>query len=136
VTIVETTVWVDAFRGVSNAQTTWLSRELSGGRIALTDLILCETLQGIPDDALYQKARDYLLKFVVFDTSGVEVALAAAQNYRVLRRQGITIRGTIDCLTATFCLRKGYSLLHHDRDYDPFEKYLGLKVIHPDGRLV
>ena len=97
----------------------------------MTDLILCETLQGIPDDALYQKARDYLLQFVVFDTSGVEVALAAAQNYRILRKQGITIRGTIDCLTATFCIHKGHSLLHHDRDYDPFEKHLGLKVIQP-----
>ena len=130
-TIVETTVWVDALRGVSNAQTSWLSRELSEGKIALTDLILCETLQGIPGEALYQEARDYLLQFLIFDTSGVEVALAAAQNYRILRKQGITIRGTTDCLTATFCIREGHSLLHHDRDYDPFEKHLGLKVLHP-----
>jgi predicted nucleic acid-binding protein len=57
--------------------------------------------------------------------------VASAQNYRFLRSHGHTVRKTIDCLIATFCLTEQHSLLHRDRDFDPFEKYLGLHVLHP-----
>jgi predicted nucleic acid-binding protein len=67
----------------------------------------------------------------VFDMSGVPLAREAARNYRALRSRGLTVRKTIDCLIATFCLRDQHSLLHRDRDFDPFEKLLGLSVIHP-----
>ena len=77
------------------------------------------------------RLRRDLLKFEVFETGGINLAMAAAQNYRTLRRQGLTIRATIDGLIATFCLLNGYALLHNDRDYDAFESALGLKVIHP-----
>jgi predicted nucleic acid-binding protein len=66
----------------------------------------------------------------VFETGGVDLATAAARNYRVLRARGHTVRKTIDCLIATFCIRSGYSLLHRDRDFDPFETHLELSVIH------
>jgi predicted nucleic acid-binding protein len=131
VTIVETTVWVDAFQGRSNAHTDWLGRHLTESRVALTDLILCEVLQGIRRDDLFTSIRHELLGFEIFKTGGEDLALASAENYRILRKQGITIRSTIDCLIATFCIREGHSLLHRDRDYDPFEKHLGLRVIHP-----
>jgi predicted nucleic acid-binding protein len=67
----------------------------------------------------------------VFDIGGVAVAREAARNYRALRSRGHTVRKTIDCLIATFCLRGQHSLLHRDRDFDPFEKFLELSVIHP-----
>jgi predicted nucleic acid-binding protein len=67
----------------------------------------------------------------VYATGGTELALAASDNYRFLRKRGITIRKTIDCLIATFCIREGHALLHRDRDFDPFEEHLGLKVVHP-----
>jgi predicted nucleic acid-binding protein len=72
-----------------------------------------------------------LLKFQVFSTGGVDVAVASAQNYRFLRKRGITVRKTIDCLIATFCLDGRHSLLHRDQDFDPFEAHLGLQVVHP-----
>lgn len=129
--IIDTTVWVDYFRGLKNAETDWLDVEAGRRRLGLTDLILCEVLQGVRDDAGLKRVQRELLKFEVFETGGKELAIAAAWNFRALRRRGHTVRKTIDCLIATFCLRDGHSLLHRDRDFDPFEVILGLPVIHP-----
>lgn len=132
--IVDTTVWADYLRGVRNAETDWLHFELDRQRLGLTDLILCEVLQGIRDAGSFSRVRRELCKLEVFETGGVDLAVAAAENFRKLREQGRTVRKTIDCLIATFCLRAGHSLLHRDRDFDPFEQMLGLSVIHPDQR--
>ncbi len=94
-------------------------------------LILCEVLQGIREDNHFAEVRDELLGFHLFEAGGKELALASALNYRALRAHGYTIRRTIDCLIATFCLQAGHELLHRDRDFDAFEKTLGLRVIHP-----
>lgn len=102
--IVDTTVWIDYLRGAKNPETHWLERELRRQRLGLTDLILCEVLQGISDRALFARVRDELLKFHVFQTGGTDLAIAAAQNYRDLRQSGHTVRKTIDCLIATVCL--------------------------------
>ena len=129
--IVDTTVWIDYLAGTANGQTFWLDRELDRQRLGLTDLILCEVLRGIRGDSAFTRARRDLEKFHIFESGGIDLALAAAQNYRLLRRRGATVRKTIDCLIATFCLQAGHQLLHHDRDFDPFEKHLGLRVVHP-----
>ena len=130
-TIIDTTVWIDYFAGSVNPHTEWLDRELGRRPFALTDLILCEILQGIRSGFDYKRVRRDLSSFEVFNTGGDALALAAAQNYRFLRSQGRTVRKTIDCLIATFCIAEGHSLLHRDRDFDAFEKHLGLQVIHP-----
>jgi hypothetical protein len=130
-TIVDTTVWIDYLGGTANPHTDWLDRELNQQRLGLTDLILCEILQGIRGDSTFMRVRRDLSKFEVFETGGEALAVASAQNYRSLRSRGHTIRKTIDCLIATFCLTEGHSLLHRDHDFDPFEKHLGLRVVHP-----
>jgi predicted nucleic acid-binding protein len=71
------------------------------------------------------------VKFRVFAGGGPDLAVAAAENYRALRRHGFTVRKTIDCWIATFCLVNGHDLLHRDRDFDVFEN-LGLKVVHTE----
>ena len=129
--IVDTTVWVDYLRGTPSPQAEWLESNLTVERLGLTDLILCEVLQGIGTGAQFEAVRRELLKFEVCETGAIELAVEAARNYRRLRAGGWTVRRTIDCLIATFCLIEGHSLLHTDRDYDPFEEHLGLKVIHP-----
>jgi hypothetical protein len=131
VIIVDTTVWVDYFRGVPTPQTNWLDHFLSGERLGLTDLILCEVLQGIPDERSFRTVLRELQRCEIFETGGVRLAVATAENYRTLRSTGRTVRRTIDCLIATFCLLEGHQLLHNDRDYDPFEETLGLSVLHP-----
>ena len=129
--IVDSTVWVDYFHGRSNPETNWLETELDRRRLALTDVILCEVLQGVRDDVVAKDVERSLLKLEVCVTGGVDLAREAAQNYRLLRSRGHTVRKTIDCLIATFCLREHHALLHRDRDFDPFEKFLSLSVIHP-----
>jgi predicted nucleic acid-binding protein len=130
-TIVDTTVWIDYLGGTANPHTEWLDRELDQKRLGLTDLILCEVLQEILGDSDFARIQSELSKFKVFATGGEGLAVASAKNYRTLRSHGCTVRKTIDCLIATFCLIEGHSLLHRDRDFEPFEKYLGLRVIRP-----
>jgi predicted nucleic acid-binding protein len=129
--IVDTTVWVDYFNGKVTPFTEWLERELERQRLGLTDLILSEILQGIADERQATAIGRELLRFEVFTTGGVDLAVTSAKNYRKLRAKGRTIRPTIDCWIATFCLLNGHSLLHNDSDFDPFEAFLGLRVVHP-----
>ncbi|HTR66668.1 MAG TPA: PIN domain nuclease [Terriglobales bacterium] len=129
--IVDTTVWVDYLRGTVNPETNWLNRELDQQRLGITDLILCEVLQGIVEESAFVRVLRELRRLEVIDAGGIKLAVAAAQNYRLLRRRGQTVRKTNDCLIATFCIRGGHSLLHRDRDYDSFERLLGLSVVHP-----
>lgn len=128
--IVDTTVWVDYFNGLHNSETDWLDTELDQQRIGLTTIILCEVLQGVRDDRTAARVEAELLKLEVFESGGVALAIRAARNYRTLRSRGRTVRKTIDLLIATFCLQEQHSLLHRDRDFDPFEELLGLSVIH------
>ena len=129
--IVDTTVWVDYFNALQNPETDWLDVELEHQRLGLPDLILCEVLQGFGDELVAKKIERELRKLEQLETGSVALALDAARNYRALRSRGHTVRKTIDCLIATFCLRGRHSLLHRDRDFDPFEEMLGLSVVHP-----
>ena len=133
--IVDTTVWIDYLRGTENPETRWLDRQLQRERLGLTDLILCEVLQGIRDQSAFARVRADLLKFQVFPTGGSGLAIAAAQNYRELRQRGYTVHKTFDCLIATFCMQARHELLHRDHDFDCFEKVLGLQVVRgaPEG---
>ena len=130
--VVDSTVWVDHLADHPTEQTIWLEREMSRLRIGITDSILMEVLQGVRSRRDFQKIRRYLAEhFEVFDTGGGRLAVGAAQNYRLLRARGFTVRKPIDCLIATFCLAENHTLLHRHRDFDPFEQHLGLKVVHP-----
>lgn len=128
--IIDTTVWIDYLRGISTPQVEWLETEMTCQRLGITDLILCEVLQGIRDERKFIQTREDLLQYEVFSTGGTDLALSAAGNYRMLRARGHTIRKTIDCLIATFCLLNGHALLHNDKDFESFETVLGLQVIH------
>lgn len=128
--IVDATVWIDYLRGEENLETLWLERHLTQQPIGLTDLTLCEVLQGVRGSE-FSYICDDLLRFHLFSTGGLELAIAAARNYVSLRERGLTVRKTIDCIVATFCLVAGHELLHRDRDFDAFERVLGLRVIHP-----
>ena len=130
-TLIDTTVWIDYFRNRSTPETEWLDREVSRQRLGLTDLILCEVLQGIRTPREFEATCAALERFEIFSTRGVALAVTAAQHYQTLRLQGVTVRKTIDCLIASFCLLHSHHLLHNDRDYDPFEERLGLRVVHP-----
>jgi hypothetical protein len=129
--LVDTSVWIDFFTGKDNPEVLLLGAFLQDEvtTIALTDLILCEILQGIKKPSQEARVRQKLLALPVFTTGGTELAIKAAANYRRLRNQGITVRSTIDCWLATFAIENDYYFMHKDKDFEPFEEYLGLKVV-------
>ena len=129
--IVDTTVWIDYLNGTATPEAEWLDREADRQRLGILDLCVCEILQGLSDDSEAARVLRQLRRFEIFQTGGIELATEAARNYRQLRQRGRTVRRTIDCLIATFCLREGHALLHADRDFDSFEERLGLQVVHP-----
>lgn len=131
--IVDTTVWVDYLNGVSTPEVDWFDRQAERQRLGLLDLMVCEILQGLSSDGEATRVLRHLRRFEVFETGGLDLATAAARNYRQLRARGKTVRKTIDCLIATFCMQHGHALLHCDRDFDAFEEFLDLEVVHPGG---
>lgn len=132
--IVDASVWIDYLFDSNNPQTDWLDWAIGREEIGLTSLSVCEILQGVRFDRQFRELRADLLRFPVFESWSAQLAAASAQNYRSLRNRGITIRSTIDCLIATFCIQQNHSLLHSDRDFDAFETHLRLDVIHPPTR--
>lgn len=127
--LVDSSVWINYFNGQETPQTEQLDAALGEKPLCLGDIILCEVLQGFRDDKDYKRAKQALLKFPVYEMGGVGIALRSAKNYRLLRRRGITVRKTVDCIIATFVIQRGFWLLHNDRDFDPFEEHLGLQVV-------
>ena len=127
--IVDSSVWIDYFNGVVTPQTDLLDAALGRRELGVGDIILCEVLQGFRRQRDFDRARTALLRLPVFTLGGVELAIRSAQNYRDLRGRGITIRRTLDCLIATFVIAQGFSLLHSDQDFAPFEQYFGLEVV-------
>jgi predicted nucleic acid-binding protein len=117
------------FRGVSNAPTERLDDLLSREPLAIGDLILTEVLQGFSDEKAFNEARNLLTSLTVIQLGGQEIAIQAARNFRALRSLGVTVRKTIDTIIATRCIASRYSLLHNDRDFDPFVDHLGLRVV-------
>ena len=129
--LVDSTVWIDYFNGVITPETEFLDSILGEQMILVGDIILAEVLQGFRSDSDFEGAHQALMKFQPVSMLNPDLAEQSARNYRELRKRGITIRKTIDCFIATFCIESDHELLHSDRDFDPFENNLGLKVIHP-----
>lgn len=127
--LVDSSVWVDYFQGLATAQTEVLDGLLGIEPVAVGDLILLEVLQGFRKDKEFNAARQMLSELETVELGGIDIAISAANNYRHLRELGITVRKTIDTLIATKCIESGYRLLHNDRDFDPFVKHLGLRVV-------
>ena len=123
-------MWVDFLNGVTNPETQWLDLNLERERLGLTTTILTEVLQGLRDDREAAAVQAELLRFEVLEIIDRHLAAEAATHYRDLRKRGHTVRTTIDSLIATYCIRDDHQLLHRDRDFDVFERYLGLQVVH------
>ena len=127
--LVDSSVWIDYFTGTSTAQTERLDGLLDLEPLAVGDLILTEVLQGFASDRDFNAVRKMLTGLTVVELGGREISIQAAQNFRTLRRLGVTVRKTIDMVIATRCIESGYDLLHSDRDFDPFARHLGLRVV-------
>lgn len=126
--LVDSSVWIDYFNGKPSTECDTLDALLTQDIVLIGDLILTEVLQGFRTDAGYRKARSLLDPLKLVHLGGREVALAAAEHYRLLRGKGITVRKTIDMIIASYCILHGLDLLHSDHDFNPIEEHLGLSV--------
>lgn len=126
---VDSSAWIDYFNGIESAVADRLDRLLGAEPLIVGDLVLTEVLQGFRFEGAFRRALGLLSEFEIVSVLGRERAVRAAQNHRYLRSRGITVRKTIDTLIATCCIDEGYWLLHVDRDFEPFARHLGLRVL-------
>nr|WP_269110159.1 PIN domain nuclease [Acetobacter senegalensis] len=127
--MVDSSVWIDFFRGTATPQVDALDRLLGEELVAIGDLMMTEVLQGFASERDFNKARRLLGTLDLVEIGGRDVMIEAARYFRDLRGRGITIRKTIDTLIATRCIVSGYRLLYSDRDFDPFVVHLGLERV-------
>jgi len=127
--VVDSSVWIDYFNGKITKQTNLLHSLLGNELIVVGDLILTEVLQSFQNDKDFKKAGELLDSLIFRQMLGKELAVKSAKNYRRLRKKGVTVRKTIDVIIATFCIANNLLLLHSDRDFNPMQKHLNLKVI-------
>jgi len=132
--LVDSSVWIDYFNGFDTEETAFLDAALGYEQILVGDIILSEVLQGFRRDVDFDRALRALLLFEQVSLINQTIAIESAKNYRHLRKMGITVRKTIDVFIATWCILNQTPLLHGDRDFSPFENYLGLMALHPGQR--
>ncbi len=125
--LIDSSVWIDFFNGIENAETDKLNEILGLEEVVIGDLILAEVLQGFRSDADYKAAKNVLTSLTVHDLIGKELAIKSANNFRKLRKKGITIRKTADVIIATYCIENRIPLLFTDKDFAPFVKHLRLR---------
>ena len=124
--LVDSSVWIDYFRGIAKPQTDRLNALLGAELLAVGDVVLTEVLQGFTSERDFNEGLRLLTSLSVIDVAGQDIAVQAARNFRALRALGVTPRKTIDTLIATRCIESGHALLYSDRDFDPFVEHLGL----------
>ena len=127
--LVDSSVWIDYFKGTTTPQADKLDQLLGSEPLATGDLILTEVLQGFAEERRFEQARKLLTSLEIVHLGGQALAIQAAQHFRVMRRLGVTVRKTIDLVIAARCIESGYDLLHSDKDFDPFVKHLGLRSV-------
>lgn len=127
--LADTSVWIDYLRSRPTWQAERLEALLGSNELLMGDLILLEILQGYSSEAEAARVERLLASLPLIGIGGRDIAVRAAEHYRALRRDGVTVRSTIDTLIATRCIADGITLLHSDRDYLPFERELGLGVV-------
>jgi predicted nucleic acid-binding protein len=126
--VADTSAWIDFFNGVNASHTNALDYELLHSRVAIGDLIIVEILQGFRDEKQYKLVKQIIDNLEYYDFVGKDIAYKSAENFRILRKKGITVRKTIDVIIGTFCIENNFSLIHNDKDFEPIEKYLGLEI--------
>ena len=129
--LVDSSVWIDYFRGTATPQAERLEGLLGIEPIATGDLILTEVLQGFVSDRDFNQAKKLMTSLVVLDLAGPRMAIQASKNFRTLLSLGVTVRKTTDTVIATCCIENGLPLLYSDRDFDPFVEHLDLRSALP-----
>ncbi|MDQ3022172.1 MAG: PIN domain nuclease [Bacteroidota bacterium] len=128
--LIDTSVWIDFFNGKENNQTNIIKDYLENEHpLFICPLIIQEILQGIRDDNDYKEVKSNLFNLDILLLDPVESSIGAADLYRMLRKKGITIKKSNDCMIAFYAIHFGIHLLHNDKDFDLIEENTKLKVM-------
>jgi len=131
--MVDSSVWVDFFRGLKTRENQALQKLIgSGEMLVVTDVIVTEILRGIVSDKEYATVKHHLESFPCLTARAPSTFIHAADLYRTCRKKGATIRSTIDCLIAAVCVENTASLLHHDEDFKRLAAHCDLRLVDPD----
>jgi predicted nucleic acid-binding protein len=129
VIVVDTSVWIDFFRGATTpAVERFVALVDDDAGIAITDVILTEILQGLRSEADVRRVEHRLAPIEILHLQGLDDFRRAAALYRAAWRKGITIRRTLDCLIASVCIREDVALLHTDSDFDRLASCSALRL--------
>lgn len=126
--LVDSSVWIDFFRGERSAPVLALSQCLNDPSIdvGMPDLVLFEVMRGFRDGALMREAQAFMSALPQVEIGGADNALQAAERCRRLRARGRTVRSPIDILLASYCMTHGHVLLHRDADFESLKQLGGL----------
>jgi predicted nucleic acid-binding protein len=128
----DTSVWIDFLRNKSTPETDLLTNYIENNHpIVLTPTIVQEVLQGIRDDAQYQQIKDILSYITTLQLPPIQAAIGAAELYRSLRKRGLIIRKSNDCLVAFYAIEFSIPLAHADADFDVIGNHSKLKIWKP-----
>ena len=117
--LVDTSVWIDYLRGRDCAHVEFLRGLLPHPlAVGITHLIYAEILQGARNPGAFDRLRTYFggQRFHTF-ADAVRSHALAARMYLDCRREGVTVRSTVDCLVAQCAIESELVLLHHDMDF-------------------
>ncbi len=127
--LIDSSVWIDFFNDVPVSQVDQFTFLVKRGRVLAGDLVVAEVLQGFKSEKDFRLGQRLLCNFKDVSLVNRSIAIQSAANYRYLRSKGYTVRKSVDCLIATWCIENDIPLLHSDRDFTPFEQHLGLKTL-------
>lgn len=127
----DTSAWIDFRKNVASALTNQLDEDLLDNLVCICPVIIQEVLQGIREDADFEALKEDFKALKILQLEATEVAVAAAQLYRQLRKKGVTIRKPNDCLIAAYALHFDLELCHNDVDFDQIAAHTDLKIWKP-----
>jgi predicted nucleic acid-binding protein len=128
--VVDTSAWIEFLTNDASSQSKAIKHLIeSDAEIGITDIVLTEVLQGIKDDRDFHSVKELLMSFPIYQASGLDTFVAAANIYRECRRKGKTVRKTVDCIIAAICLENGFAIFHKDRDFDQIAACTNLKTL-------
>jgi predicted nucleic acid-binding protein len=127
VILVDTSVWIEFFRGNNCPETALLGGLLRDSNICICGPILSELLQGVRNEREFSKIQNFANSLIYFPFHD-RYFLDAAQLYRTCRKKGVTIRKTIDCFIAACAIDHEVELLHADSDFTALAKCTPLLI--------
>jgi predicted nucleic acid-binding protein len=127
--VVDSSVWIDFFKGVATAEVEQLRAIMGKQPLLVGDVMLLEILQGVASEREARRVESALRQLDVAPMLDPDLAVQGAANDRRLRRRGVTVRKSINLIIGTLCIVKGHTLLTSDRDFLPMAEHLGLKLL-------